>query len=114
MFVVTISYTAPLAQIDELMPAHRDWLSQGYDSGLLLASGPQTPRTGGVVLARAVSREELDAALAEDPFNKAGAATYRRSTLGPWREPVSTTPCIAWIPRSPSAALDSSGSFRSW
>jgi len=93
MFVVTISYTAPLAQIDELMPAHRDWLGQGYDSGLLLASGPQTPRTGGVVLARAVSREELDAALAEDPFNKAGAATYQVVRF----TPVRTAPELAQV-----------------
>lgn len=98
MFVVTITYTAPLEQIDELVPAHRAWLDQGYVSGLLLASGPQVPRTGGVLLARAASREELDAALAEDPFGKAGVATYQVVQF----TPVKTAPELAQV-QEPSA-----------
>ena len=77
MFVVTLSYTAPLEQIDAQLAAHREWLDRGYADGVLLASGAQVPRTGGVLLARAESREALDAVLAEDPFNKAGLATYQ-------------------------------------
>jgi uncharacterized protein YciI len=98
MFVVTITYTAPLAQIDELVPAHRDWLDRGYASGLLLASGPQLPRTGGVLLARAASREELDAALAEDPFSKAGAATYQVVQFAP----IKTAPELAHLQEQPA------------
>jgi uncharacterized protein YciI len=76
MFVVTLSYTAPLERIDELLPAHREWLDRGYAAGLLLASGPLQPRTGGLLIARAADRAALDAALAEDPFGIAGVAEY--------------------------------------
>jgi uncharacterized protein YciI len=77
MFVVTLTYTAPLSRIDELITEHRAWLDRGYAAGVLLASGAQEPRVGGVLLARAVSRVELDAVLAEDPFARAGVATYQ-------------------------------------
>jgi uncharacterized protein YciI len=77
MFVVTISYTAPLEQIDELVVAHREWLDRGYAAGVLLASGAQVPRVGGILLARAGSTAELEAVLAEDPFAKAGVATHQ-------------------------------------
>lgn len=77
MFIVLLTYTAPLAQIDRLGPAHRDWLRACYDDGIFLASGPQEPRVGGAILAHGLPREELEARLAQDPFAQAGAATYQ-------------------------------------
>lgn len=77
MFVVTITYTAPLERIDELVAAHREWLDRNYEAGVLLASGPRVPRAGGILLARAMDRAELDAVLAEDPFAEAGVATHQ-------------------------------------
>ena len=38
---------------------------------------PQEPRTGGMILARARDRAELDRLFAEDPFQRAGYARYR-------------------------------------
>ncbi|MEY9964482.1 uncharacterized protein YciI [Streptacidiphilus sp. MAP12-16] len=77
MYVVTLTYTAPLEQIDALVPAHREWLDRNYADGAFLASGAQIPRVGGVVLARAESRAALDAVLAGDPFRVGGVATYQ-------------------------------------
>ncbi|HNJ06214.1 MAG TPA: YciI family protein [Leptospiraceae bacterium] len=76
-FVVEITYTAPLARIDELLASHREFLARGYLEEMLLMSGPQTPRTGGIVLARAASKEDLEAFFANDPYKKDGAANYR-------------------------------------
>ena len=76
MFVVTLTYTAPIERIDELVAEHRAWLDRQYAAGVLLASGPQSPRVGGILLARADDRVTLEALLTEDPFQKAGAATY--------------------------------------
>ncbi|WP_337882039.1 YciI family protein [Chromobacterium haemolyticum] len=75
MFIVSLSYIAPLSDIDALLEQHVAWLRQGYASGLLLASGRKTPRTGGVILARG-ERAELEALLARDPFAVAGLARY--------------------------------------
>lgn len=76
-FLVEITYTAPLARIDELVADHRDYLAKGYLEEMLLLSGPQTPRTGGIVLARAASKEDLQAFIEGDPFKKHGVAEYR-------------------------------------
>ncbi len=76
MFVVLVHYVKPLEEIDAHLAAHRQFLEEGYSRGYLLASGPRTPRTGGVILARAPSAEELSAYLARDPFLLAGVARY--------------------------------------
>ncbi|OBU85031.1 YciI family protein [Chromobacterium subtsugae] len=75
MYVVSLSYTAPLSDIDALLPAHVAWLNQAYADGLFLASGRKVPRSGGVILARG-ERAALEARLADDPFAKAGVARY--------------------------------------
>lgn len=76
MFIVLLTYTAPLERIDAAGPAHRDWLKACYDDGVFLASGPQDPRTGGAILAHGLSRAELEERLAGDPFAQQGLATY--------------------------------------
>jgi uncharacterized protein YciI len=76
MFVVLLTYCRSLDVIDGLLEAHRRYLDVCYDRGVFLASGRREPRTGGVILARAESREALAAILAEDPFHGAGAASY--------------------------------------
>jgi len=76
MYLVLVNYVKPLAVIDELLPAHREFLEANYRAGLFLVSGPREPRTGGIILARAGNREELARVLDQDPFTLAGAATY--------------------------------------
>lgn len=76
-FVIESTYLVPLDQLDTLLAAHRSHLAQAFDRGLLLASGPQSPRTGGMILARAKDKAEIDALLAADPFQKAGYSRYR-------------------------------------
>lgn len=68
MFVVLLRYEKSMDEIDPLIPQHREWLDAQYARGVFLASGPQNPRVGGVILATGVSRERLNAILAEDPF----------------------------------------------
>lgn len=93
MFVVLLNYLRPLAVIDELLPAHVAFLDEQYRTGVFLASGRRVPRTGGVILARAASREELDAVLAQDPFALAGAAAYEVVEFSPTK----STPELACI-----------------
>lgn len=81
MYIVLLTYTAPLEEIDRLGAAHRDWLRACYDDGIFLASGPQAPRVGGAILAHGLTREELEARLAQDPFAQAGAATHQITTV---------------------------------
>ncbi|GGM43105.1 hypothetical protein GCM10012275_12600 [Longimycelium tulufanense] len=68
MYVVLLDYAAPLDQIDTYLPDHAEWLAVHYAEGHFLASGRRQPRTGGVIIARAMPRGQLDAILASDPF----------------------------------------------
>ena len=76
MYVVTLSYTAPIEQVDALVPEHREWLDTAYADGMMLASGAKVPRDGGILLLPPMERAALDALLADDPFAKSGVARY--------------------------------------
>jgi len=76
MFVVTLTYVKPLEQVEAHLEAHRAYLAEQYAAGTFLASGPQEPRNGGVILARSESIEHLQAVLASDPFHVHGVAQY--------------------------------------
>ena len=77
MFIVELIYKAPLEKIDKQMRPHVAFLNKYYASGHFLVSGRQVPRTGGIIVAMADSREALEAIMAEDPFCKHGLAEAR-------------------------------------
>jgi uncharacterized protein YciI len=76
MFIVTLTYLKPVDEVDALMPEHIEWLDEGYDRGLFVASGRRIPRTGGVILARSGDEPALVDFLARDPFAIHGAARF--------------------------------------
>jgi uncharacterized protein YciI len=77
MFVIELTYKAPLAEIDARMQAHVAFLKKHYAAGNFLVSGRQIPRTGGIIIALADSREQIESIMAEDPFCKHGLADVR-------------------------------------
>lgn len=79
-FLLEGEHLAPFDEFRHLEPAHHAFLQKGYDEGLFLFSGPQIPPHGGFLVARAPSRETLDAVLAEEPFIKAGKMRFSRIT----------------------------------
>ncbi len=82
-FIIEIIYRAPLGKIEEILPAHRQFLQTGYDKGIILMSGPQVPRIGGILVARAKSMEELDAFFSSDPYRLNGLGEYRYTQFNP-------------------------------
>jgi uncharacterized protein YciI len=46
-------------------------------------SGPKNPRTGGIVVARAPSLEEIQAFFGQDPYQLNKIATYRFAEFSP-------------------------------
>jgi uncharacterized protein YciI len=77
MFVVELVYKADLGQIDAQMRAHMAFLKKHYAEGRFLVSGRKIPRDGGIILAVANSRDEIQAIMKEDPFCKNGLAEFR-------------------------------------
>jgi uncharacterized protein YciI len=76
MFLVLLTYESPLEEIDRVMKAHVAFLHEGYRAGVFLASGRQVPRRGGVILAVASSRGDLEARMQQDPFVREGLARF--------------------------------------
>lgn len=75
MFVLSVTYIAPIEAVEPHVEPHMQWVSAGYERGWFLASGRKNPRTGGIILAKG-TREEIEAYLAEDPFVTGGVAEY--------------------------------------
>ena len=85
MFVLTLRYLAGLDRIDAVLREHQDWVDSQYDDGVFVASGPLVPRTGGVILAAGLTRPELEARLALDPFRRDELAEYDIAEFAPRR-----------------------------
>jgi uncharacterized protein YciI len=77
LFAVILTYTVPLDKIDEVRPQHLQFLDEYYKQGIFIASGPQVPRTGGVIIACAESKEILEKILHQDPYAIRKAAQYQ-------------------------------------
>lgn len=77
MFVAILKYKKPLNEVDRFLQAHREYLAEHYAAGDFIASGPQTPRVGGVIMIKAENRTGVETIIAQDPFNINGIADYQ-------------------------------------
>jgi uncharacterized protein YciI len=77
MFLIELSYTADLAEIDAHMAAHVVFLKKHYAAGHFLVSGRKIPRDGGIILSVGMSRQEIQTIIEEDPFYQRGLADFR-------------------------------------
>lgn len=68
MFIINLHYIVPLEQLDAHMTDHVKFLSKYYKLNVFIASGRKVPRTGGIILALAKSKEEVEQIIQEDPF----------------------------------------------
>jgi len=79
-----IRYRRPLEEVLEHHPAHRVYLQGLKAEGVLVASGPLSPRSGGALLLR-VPDDDVDGVLNRvrdnDPYTLAGVGQYE---LLPW------------------------------
>jgi uncharacterized protein YciI len=83
MFVISITYTKPASEIDALLTAHRQYLQEHFASGVFLISGRKVPRNGGVILADALERADIEAIVQEDPFFIGDVASYEITEFVP-------------------------------
>lgn len=57
MFIINLNYIVPLEKIDAHMTEHVKFLQKYYKLNKFVASGRKVPRTGGIILALARSKE---------------------------------------------------------
>ncbi|MEP6688621.1 MAG: YciI family protein [Gemmatimonadales bacterium] len=82
--IALLRYRAPLEEVLTVSDAHRAYLMGLRDRGLLLVSGPLSPRNDGALLLRVPddgAKATLDRIRDEDPYTKTGMAQYE---LLPW------------------------------
>lgn len=77
MFIVQLTYKAPLSEVDKYLQAHREYLDYYYKQGVFLVSGPMKPRTGGIVIALTKDKAYLESILQNDPYHLAEIADYQ-------------------------------------
>lgn len=76
MFLILLTYKKPLTEVDHFVAEHRAFLEQHYASGQFLLSGRKEPRTGGVILATAERRSDVEEIVRRDPFHREAIADY--------------------------------------
>jgi len=83
--IAIIRYRRPLDEVVAAQDAHRAYLQQLKARGVLVASGPLDPRSGGALLLRVPDDHvaaTLDAVRDGDPYYQRGLAQYE---LLPWQ-----------------------------
>jgi len=82
--IALIRYRRPLEEVVEVTEQHRAYLKTLKDEGLLIASGPMDPRSGGLLLLDVPDDDvsaTLDRVRDEDPYVTFGLAQYE---MIPW------------------------------
>jgi uncharacterized protein YciI len=91
VYAVRYTYTDDTERVSTIRPVHRAWLADRLAAGELLASGPFADGAGALLIFGAASREELDALVAQDPYQGGGVLAEVevrewRQVFGPWTE----------------------------
>ena len=76
MFIVTLTYKVSVSEVEKYQISHREFLDYYYKIGLILASGPLNPRTGGIIIALTQDKGYLESILQKDPYYLAEVADY--------------------------------------
>ncbi|MDM4764753.1 YciI family protein [Pelomonas sp. SE-A7] len=76
MFLVDLTFVKPLELVDLQVQAHREYLQGFYERGDLLLGGRKQPRTGGIILSRQATLEDVKAVFDADPMVAGGLAEY--------------------------------------
>lgn len=76
MFIFILTYQKPLNEVEKYLGMHQTYLDVNYKAGNFIVSGRQEPRTGGIILCRATTKEFALDIMKADPFYIHKVATY--------------------------------------
>ncbi len=76
MFIINLTYKAPLKKIDQFLEAHIQFLNKQYTDGFFLTSGRKEPRNGGIILCKAENKDKVEQIIKLDPFKINNLAEY--------------------------------------
>mgnify|MGYP000961121395 CR=1 FL=1 len=76
MFIVSLTYTKPIEEVEKYFEAHLVFLNTNYSAKKFIVSGRKNPRTGGIILAHHSTLDELQEIIKDDPFYQNQVADY--------------------------------------
>lgn len=76
MFLLLGRYTAPSDEVDPHRDGHVAWVQEHVGAGHFLAGALEEGGVGGVIVAKASSREEVEGWTQDDPFIANGVFAY--------------------------------------
>jgi uncharacterized protein YciI len=76
MFILNLTYTKPIIEVEKYLPSHIEFLEKYFANEKFICSGRKNPRTGGVILCNVQKFDEVNAIVKEDPFYKEKIASY--------------------------------------
>ena len=77
MFIIELNYKVELEDIDAHMKEHVVYLNKYYKSKKFIVSGRKIPREGGIIIATASTKKEIEKIIKQDPFYKYKLADFR-------------------------------------
>ncbi|SDE18556.1 YciI family protein [Kordiimonas lacus] len=85
LFIIDLEYRTSREDALPFMEDHLAFVQKYFDAGTFLASGPKVPLIGGVIIAKAESREALEAIVREDAFHINECCHYSITEVSPSR-----------------------------
>jgi uncharacterized protein YciI len=76
MFIISLSYKKDISEVERFIESHIQFLDKYYTEKKFIFSGRKNPRTGGIILARNVEKDELIGIIQQDPFFQNEIADY--------------------------------------
>jgi uncharacterized protein YciI len=76
--VLTLTYTEPADAVDQVRPAHLEWLAEEIAEGRLILTGRSESGLGGILVTGDISTEDAQDVIAKDPYSQAGVVRYER------------------------------------
>ena len=74
MFILNFINLKDNHEVDSVIEEHKAFLERHTRSGHFLVSGKKVPRTGGIIVVQGLTRQQVDAVVAEAPFARHGFA----------------------------------------
>lgn len=83
LYLIDITYKKSLDDVNRILDEHRAYLRNFLTKdGILLAAGPKTPRTGGILIAQG-TRAEVDHMIQNDPYYIHDIVDYKVTAFNP-------------------------------
>ena len=90
-FILSASYSDPLpmtaAEVEDLLPAHKEFIMRGVSAGKVLCAGPKKSGNGGFIIAKAVNRSAIEDYISTDPYFQKGILHFDITEFTPYDYP---------------------------